>query len=438
MTAKTTTIQLDGRTAIQLDLDTLRVEVLEGPDTGVLESFELDPVRIGTAPGNDLVLTDPSVSGRHAELRREGDRVVLRDLGSTNGLRVRGLKVGEVELDGELVAELGSTRLRIGIGSTRRTSAVTDPRGLLDVVGQDPRMQEVLGTLEAAAPARVTVLLQGETGTGKEVLARTLHRLSGRKGTFVVFDAASTQRDLVQASLFGHVRGAFTGADREREGAFRAAEGGTLFIDEVGELPLELQPNLLRVLENRTLAPVGSDRQVPVDTRVVAATHRDLEAMVREGTFRADLYHRLAVVRVRIPPLRERAGDVPALVEHFLADLGLELELSPAAMDALRAHSWPGNVRELRNVLESAAVRCRGRAAASADLELRSASLAGAAPAPAAAGPASAAGALRDRERETILAALERHGGNRAAAAKELGIARSTLWRKLKGYLPEG
>jgi DNA-binding NtrC family response regulator len=202
------------------------------------------------------------------------------------------------------------------------------------------------------------VLLLGESGSGKELAARTLHELSGRTGPLVVFDASVADRELINSALFGHTKGAFTGATRPRAGHFREANGGTLFIDEIGELPLELQPRLLRALENREVIPVGADRPVPVQVRVIAATHQDLPAMVQEGRFRADLFYRLSVIPIQVPPLREIQEDIPLLVKHLLHKLSLPCHLSPEAMEALMCYHWPGNVRELGNTLERAAVFC--------------------------------------------------------------------------------
>jgi DNA-binding NtrC family response regulator len=297
-----------------------------------------------------------------------------------------------------------------------------------ELVGSSERMRELYGLIRAVAPTPTTVHLHGESGAGKELVARTLHAFSGRSGPLVVFDASVADPEMVRNDLFGHIRGAFTGATGAREGAFRRAHTGTLFIDEIGELPLDLQPRLLRVLETREVLPIGSDKPLRVDVRVITATHRDLEAMVRTGAFRADLFYRL----------------------------------SAAALEALQNYSWPGNVRELRNVLERAAVMCGEREIGLDDLRLsRTATpVQNAAPAPAptvsppASGPvdpepssadsglavkrsqpiSSARAHLKDMERRMIVEALERTHGNKAAVARELGIPLSTLKRRLKDY----
>jgi len=294
------------------------------------------------------------------------------------------------------------------------------------MVGAAPTTRELFGLVRAAAPTGVGVLITGESGVGKELVARALHELSGSRGPFVVFDAATCQADLVQSRLFGHRAGAFTGAKGPREGAFRAAQGGTLFLDEIGELPLELQPNLLRALENREVLPLGADRPVPVSCRVVAATHRDLEALVAAGRFRQDLFHRLAILRVRVPPLRERPEDLAVLLPHLGAALGHPREFEEDALRALEAHLWPGNVRELRNLLEALPVHSPGGPVTVGDLEAAGVAVPASLPPP--------PGTLESTERAAILAALERCGGNRSRAARELGISRVTLWRRLRDW----
>ena len=439
------TIRLEdgGKGALKLVLDVLKVEVVAGPDAGATHSLALPVVRLGSDRDNDLVLADPAASRHHAELRCEDGALILRDLGSTNGTFLGEARVREVELAPGSEFRIGESRLVVQRGTqTRRALPPVDGR-LGELVGQGPAMTRLFGLLEAVAPTPVNVLVTGESGCGKELLARTLHQLSGRAGPLVVFDAATADPEMVRADLFGHVKGAFTGAAGERQGAFRAAHGGTLMIDELGELPLDLQPRLLRALESRQVQPVGGDHAVPVDVRVVAATHRDLPAMVQAGSFRADLYHRLNVIPLALPPLRARMEDLDLLVEHLSASLPVALALSAAARAALAAYGWPGNVRELRNVLERAAVLCQGRSAEPADLMLEAGGPAPRVPAPqggggpvepAAAGPAGAPESLEAIERKAVLAALERHGGNKTAAARELGVSVNTLRRKLSGY----
>jgi len=327
-------------------------------------------------------------------------------------------------------------------------------------VGHSKRMRELFGLIRAVASTPTTVLINGESGSGKELVAKTLHELSGRRGPLVVFDASVTDPEMVRNDLFGHVKGAFTGASGQRDGAFRRAHGGTLFIDEIGELSIDLQPRLLRALESREVSPVGSDQPVRVDVRVVAATHRNLEAMVQEGQFRADLFYRLSVVPVRVPPLREIAEDIPLLVDSFIKRLELDVQVSPGAMEIMQNYHWPGNVRELRNVLERAAALKQGEEIREEDLHLptqEGASFAYAPPtpqqAPPSVQPATPSGQevnefgeprtlpssasrsqLRDMERQMIMETLRRNGNNKSAAARELGMPLSTLKRRLKDY----
>jgi DNA-binding NtrC family response regulator len=307
------------------------------------------------------------------------------------------------------------------------------------LVGASEPMRELYGLLRAVAPTPATVQITGQSGSGKELVARTIHELSGRSGPLVVFDASVTDPEMVRNDLFGHVKGAFTGAAGSREGAFRRAHQGTLFIDEIGELPMELQPRLLRALENREVTPIGSDQPVRVDVRVITATHRDLAAMVQAGDFRADLYYRLSVVPIRVPSLPEIRSDIPLLVQNFIEKLSLNCRVSPEAMAALQRYHWPGNVRELRNVLERAAVFRQGDAIQPQDLYLPEESVSVTPPTSSSSTvspePESASLAqLKELEKKMILEALARNNHNKTAAARELKIPLSTLKRRLKEY----
>ena len=319
------------------------------------------PVVVGAHAGCDLVLVDPQVSRRHAELSVVPEGIRIKDLGSTNGTWWQGTKVGEVVVPSGATVQFGGTPVRISAAE-----AMSLPPSERDhfgaMAGKSVGMRELFAVLEMAAPTEATVLIEGESGTGKELAARAIHEASARASQpFVVVDCSAITESLFDSHLFGHVRGAFTGADRERKGAFVEASGGTLFLDELGELPLAAQAKLLRVLEAQTVQPVGADRPVQVDTRVVAATHRELSRMVAAKEFRFDLFYRLAVVHVALPPLRERLEDLPHLIATFYAAraarTGAALEAGPIDGDNLermRRHAWPGNVRELRNVLERA------------------------------------------------------------------------------------
>ena len=435
--------------AQRFQLEAVEIAVTSGPDAGATKNFSLPLLRIGSAPDNDLVLSDPTVSRHHAEMQFTEDGLQLRDLNSTNGTFIGDIRVMETYLASETNCKLGYTQLTIRPFTEEHQIEIAAEDHLGELVGASAPMRQLYGYMQAIAPTPTTVLIHGESGSGKELVARTLHELSGRSGPIVVFDASVTDPEMVRNDLFGHVKGAYTGATGSREGAFRRADKGTLFIDEIGELPLDLQPRLLRALENREVTPIGSDQPTRVDVRVVAATHRDLKAMVDAGEFRADLFYRLSVVPLRVPPLREIRDDVPLLVKSFIERLQLNCEITPAAVTALQQYQWPGNVRELRNVLERAAVLCQNGRIEPQDLHLDQhpsapptlppiggAGTSSAAPSTATTQPLapSSRDQLREQERQMILDTLSRNGNNKTAAARELGIPLSTLKRRLKEY----
>jgi transcriptional regulator with PAS, ATPase and Fis domain len=293
-------------------------------------------------------------------------------------------------------------------------------------------MQRIFELAQVAARSNSTILVLGESGTGKEVMARTIHAESPRaQGPLAAVSCAALTETLLESELFGHEKGAFTGAVARRKGKLEAAHGGTLFLDEVGDISPKLQLDLLRVLEERRFHRVGGNELIEVDVRVIAATNRNLERAVADGSFREDLYYRLNVIRVTLPPLRERKEDIPLLVEHFLERLEVELKrhirVSPEAMAALLAHAWPGNVRELRNVLERGAVVAQGEVVKPADLGLE--------PAPAREpGATSGPSTLEDMERRHIAEVLGYSSGNISQAARLLGIDRVTLYNKMRKY----
>ncbi|MBK9036778.1 MAG: sigma 54-dependent Fis family transcriptional regulator [Myxococcales bacterium] len=323
--------------------------------TGGQVALGARPVVLGAHATCDLVIDQPKVSRRHAELTAVGGGVRVKDLGSTNGTWWQGSRITELVVPGGATIEIGGAALRI-VAADALVLPPSARERFGALVGHSVAMRELFAVLELAAPSDATVLVEGESGTGKELVARALHEHSAHaKGPFVVVDCSAIAEHLIDSHLFGHVRGAFTGAERDRKGAFVEASGGTLFLDELGELPLTVQAKLLRALEAQTVQPVGADRPVTVDTRVVAATHRDLARMVEAKEFRFDLFYRLAVVHVALPPLRERPDDLPLLVAAFYAARGAEAgPVDGDNLERLRRHAWPGNVRELRNVLERA------------------------------------------------------------------------------------
>ncbi|HET6203781.1 MAG TPA: sigma-54 dependent transcriptional regulator [Planctomycetota bacterium] len=314
------------------------------------------------------------------------------------------------------------------------------PGGSDRIVGSDPRMQRIIETIEAVAPTRATVLLTGESGTGKTVLARDIHRRSPRWAKpFVEVNCGALPETLLESELFGHVRGAFTGAVKDRPGKFEAAEGGTIFLDEVATGSPALQVKLLRVLQDRVVERVGEARPRHVDVRVLLATNRDLAVEVRAGRFREDLLYRIQVVTIDVPGLRDRPGDIPILAESFLERFCKENDrkvrgFTREAMDALLRHSWPGNVRELENVVERAVVLCRGRSIGVEDLPRTLGEEGGGAAVPAEAGPLPLRRALEAPEKRLIERALATNGGNRQKTAAMLGVNRTTLFNKMRKY----
>jgi DNA-binding NtrC family response regulator len=340
--------------------------VVAGPDQGRVVRPSQRSAVIGTQTGCDLALSDPHVSRLHCRIDVDQQEYVLRDLGSTNGTLVGGVRIREAALPAQAVLEVGSTRVRFALIEQPFDIPLAGEDSFEGLVGRSISMRELYAVLGRIAPADAPVIIEGETGTGKELVARAIHARSRRADKpLVVFDCGAVPPTLVESELFGHEKGAFTGATDRHVGVFERARGGTVFLDELGELGKDLQPKLLRVLENGQIQRVGGDAPIDVDVRVLAATHRDLERLVQEGGFRQDLYYRLAVLRVRVPPLRERREDIPLLAAHFArasaAATADGAEAPPAAalatvFDFLSAHPWPGNVRELRNVVERAVI----------------------------------------------------------------------------------
>ncbi|MEZ4395012.1 MAG: sigma 54-dependent Fis family transcriptional regulator [Polyangiales bacterium] len=330
-------------------------------------------VRLGRDAGNEVVIEDPFVSRVHLEIRIFPSGVTAVDLDTKNGTHHQGARIRELPITGEVSLRLGKQvdiTVRVGDDATRPAApapvAPRHRRDSADLVGASPSMERLRAAVARIAPSPLTVLIEGETGTGKEVLARALHAQSTRSAKpFVVFDCAAVSPSLIASELFGHRKGAFTGAVGDNDGAFRRADGGTIFLDEIGELPLELQPALLRALEAREVRPVGDNTYKHVNVRVLAATNRSLEAEVAAGRFRQDLLFRLKVGILKLPPLRQRPEDIPVLARHFARGLGASL--SDEVVLRLQLRRWPGNVRELRNVIERA-VMLAGSAPVTVDL----------------------------------------------------------------------
>jgi len=337
----------------------LRLDVVRGPDKKARVELEGDRIVVGTHATCDLVLTDPTVSRQHFEIELVAGGYAIRDLDSLNGTRIDGMQLGEVVLAGGATITAGETRIKMAPRDETVDVPLSRETRCGPLLGRSAAMRQVFELVRRVAPSDTTVLLTGESGTGKEVAAQALHELSDRRdGPFVVVDCAALPPTLIESELYGHERGAFTGADKARVGAFESASGGTLFLDEIGELPLELQTRLLGVIERRRVQPLGSSSARDVDVRLIAATNRDLRREVNRETFRSDLYFRLAVVSLHMPALRDRPDDIPLYIDAFMADQasgGFAFSIDPETVIALKARAWPGNVRELRNVLERAA-----------------------------------------------------------------------------------
>ncbi len=417
----------------------VKLVVVSGPDEGREVSVER-VVKIGSGPSCHFTLTDGSVSREHAVVSSLGGKIAIKDLGSTNGTFLGATKITEAEVPLGALLRLGNTTLVVQPRLHVREVAPTSSRQFGPLFGESVAMREVFAVLGRVAPTDATVLIEGESGTGKELVARAVHEASLRASRpYVVFDCASVPRDLAESELFGHKRGAFSGAVEDRAGAFTRAHGGTICLDEIGELPLELQPKLLRVLETGQVRQVGSDDMREVDVRVVAATNRELGAEARRGTFRADLLYRLDVVKVRMPPLRHRPEDIQGLASRLLAGKITD-EVDGDNLRKLMGYAWPGNVRELRNVLERATALAP-KPARFSDLVFNlghgdNAPLTIGATFPGVATPLPYKDAkgelLASFDRAYVEALMARHRGNVSRAADAAGLSRRALYDLLR------
>jgi DNA-binding NtrC family response regulator len=421
----------------------IRLAIVGGADRGTRYELSGTLILIGSSPACDVTLGDPAVSGRHCELRVEGSRLVIKDAGSTNGTFLNGIRVSEADVPTGARIAVGRTEIQVQPRQENSRLRPSDEAHFHSLYGDSKPMREVFGVLERVAPTDLGVLVLGETGTGKELAARSIHEASARaKAPFVVVDCASVSETLSESELFGHEKGAFTGALRDHAGPFEAALGGTVFLDEVGELPLPLQKKLLRVLEARQVRRVGGERWIDVNYRLVAATHRDLASLVETGAFRQDLYFRMAEVIVTLPPLRDRGDDIAALGRRMLAECSPGSSFDASALALLGAASWPGNVRELRNVVRRAAAFAFGSIGAS---DLQRAGLVESERVEAAADLAGLSfkeartRALAPIERAYLAQLLDRHRPNLDAMAEEAGLHRKSLLRLLRehGLRPE-
>ncbi len=419
----------------------MRLDVVEGADVGLSCVASADTMTVGTAEGNDLKLSDQTVSRYHAELARDGSggvRVV--DHGSTNGTWVGAVRLERATVPAGARLRLGETTLVLSDGEAF-VPEVHGSDALGALRGGAPVMRRLMAQIKRLAPTTAAVLLLGESGTGKELIARALHDLGPRaRGAFVTVDCGALSPQLVASELFGHEKGAFTSADQQHVGAFERATGGTIFLDEIGELPVHLQPTLLGVLERRRFRRLGGRKDIPVDVRVIAATHRDLRAEVNAGTFRLDLYYRIAVALLRVPALRERAEDIPLLIGHFARECGhvgpIEALFPPGTLDAFAAHHWPGNVRELKNLVEASLATGEAPTFDRGLVDPESGELIGDPFEPLLElGYKEARATLLEAfEKRYLESVLERAGGNVSRAAREARVDRSHLIDLLKRH----
>ena len=358
----------DSRPALRFRVGRLIVTQSDG--NRFERTIDLPHVRIGSAPNNDVTVFDSSVSRYHCELRHTDEGFLLRDLGSTNGTVVGGLRIKEALIQDEIMIQLGRSTIRFLPGEEETRVDPSKDVKFGQLVGRTRQMRDIFGILEKVSATDLTATIQGETGTGKDLVALAIHEASPRSdGPFVVFDAGAVASNLIESELFGHEKGAFTGATEQRQGAFERADGGTLFIDEIGELALELQPKLLRALEQREVQRVGGSKRIPVDVRVVCATNRSLVEEVKKARFRDDLYFRISVVVLALPPLRDRREDIELLIISVpQVCVSRSSTQPPDAVSVLQNYDWPGNVRELRNVIETANAMCTAEVLHAKDL----------------------------------------------------------------------
>jgi DNA-binding NtrC family response regulator len=415
------------------------LRIVDGPDRGM--EIDLPPVGvvIGSERTCDVVLTDAFISRRHCSIAPHAQGFAISDLGSKNGTLIDGVAVGKVVAPPGVAIRIGKTLVQCMPADEVVDIPPSTSESFGGLYGGSIAMRTVFAILERASKSTAPVLFLGESGTGKELMARGVHDNSPRKdGPFVVFDCGASTETLIESDLFGHTKGAFTGAASDRQGAFAAAQGGTLFLDEIGDLPVALQPKLLRMLEAGEVVPLGGRKSEKYDVRIVAATHRDVFGEVARGGFRGDLYYRLAVVEVNVPPLRARSGDLPKLVAMFLEKAGaphLAAQVGGAALERLQRYHWPGNVRELRNVIT------RAVALAGPDDDFQSLPFV---LRPTVAAP-EAETIRADRpfheakdelvakfEREYLTDLVQRAGGNLSEAARIAGLERKFLYKLLE------
>ncbi|MBL8784476.1 MAG: sigma 54-interacting transcriptional regulator [Deltaproteobacteria bacterium] len=425
--------------------------------------FDQPTVTLGAMDDNDIVVDDDTVSRYHCRISQDDDAWVIQDLGSTNGTFVNRVRIKEAFLKPGCLVTVGKTDVRFQSLDERVEITPANRDRFGRIVGTSIRMREIFGILEKIAPSGVTVVIEGETGTGKEVVARTIHEASRRiDKPFVVFDCGAVPENLIESELFGHEKGSFTGAIMARQGLFENAQGGTIFLDELGELSLDLQPKLLRALEQREIRRVGSNKPIKIDVRVIAATNRNLAEEVKAGRFREDLFYRLSVVRLILPPLRERKEDLPHLTKHILLRAPFNKDqdgnprvkgVSREGLDAMMSYEWPGNVRELVNVVERACAYAEGEYVGLEDMpeQISGIGIVRRRPNPEAATARDRIEKIADKpfkeakeewlssfERDYIFNLLKRNSFNISHAAREADIDRKYFRKLMKKYGIEG
>jgi len=428
---------LDAGTA-PVRLRKMSILVSKGPDAGRRVSVENERFLVGKDDACDLAIADPTVSRKHFEILKKGDSFLIRDLDSTNGTVLNGTRIREAFLSPSSRISMGNVEMIFQAVYETPDSETDSSEKFGSLKAASSSMKSIFGMLRKAAGKGTTVLLRGETGTGKSVIAKAIHEEGNRKGgPFVVFDCASVAPTLIESELFGARKGAFTGAFKSRPGACEQANGGTLFLDEIGDLPLELQSRLLRVIEEREVRRLGAIKAVELDMNVIAASRFDLQKAADDGLFRRDLYYRIAVMDMEIPPLRERKEDIPLLCNHFLMDSHGPAawdRLAPALREELQQYGWPGNIRELRNVLER--IQCTGQEAFQGE---KASNEAGENEDILSFNPHQPFKEAKEElisafEKEYLNRLLEKSGGKIAPAAREAGLNRKYFYDLLKKH----
>jgi transcriptional regulator with GAF, ATPase, and Fis domain len=428
-----------------LTLPKCKLVVIDGPDKGKEFIMDKGVVQVGSKQDNDFNLNDETVSRYHLEIHKQKDTYLVKDLDSTNGTFIDGIKIKEAFVASGSIIKVGKTEIKFIPEDEKIEILPSKKTKFGDLIGSSLSMRKIFGVMEKIAPTDVTVVIEGDTGSGKELVARAIHQYSKRANKpFVVFDCSAVAENLIESELFGHEKGAFTGAHAQRQGAFELANGGTIFLDEIGELSLDLQPKLLRVLEQRCIKRVGGDKLIKIDVRIITATNRTLEVEVKKGRFREDLFFRISVVHVCLPSLKERKEDIPLLIDHFI-ELNNKSQnakkiksIDHTAREIFMNFSWPGNVRELKNAVDRAITFAQGDTILAQDLpdNIRfkvsvsdQEDIVNATPFRKAKDKW-----IENFEREYLINLLKRNGLNISQAAKEARIDRKSIQRLLRKY----